>query len=167
MPVILRQDFHLTDGDGVELCQPLGLRHSFADEHGIQVLQIGKADQLRDIGVVTDIPFSSGWLSRHCFAVIPNRAMFNTSASLAYTMETCFAVKALAESVLLDGICMDSIVDLGQISLDVPAQAVSFLGLEPLKLLDQIQFEFDESTRQTRRQSPCERRFRHSGQLWR
>src|SRR5699024_8931295 len=25
--VILRQDFHLTDGDGVELCQPLGLRH--------------------------------------------------------------------------------------------------------------------------------------------
>ena len=46
--VILYQDFHLADGDGIELCQPLGLRHSFADEHGIQVLQIGKADQLRD-----------------------------------------------------------------------------------------------------------------------
>ena len=91
--VILRQNLHLADGDGIEFCQPFGLRHPLVDEHRIQVLQIGQADQLRDIGVVTDIPFQIGMagLSRHCFAVIPNRAMFNTSASLAYTMEICFA----------------------------------------------------------------------------
>ena len=47
--VILRQDLHLADGDGVEFCQPLGLGHPFADEHRIQVFQIGQADQLRDI----------------------------------------------------------------------------------------------------------------------
>ena len=55
--VILRQDLHLADGDGIELCQTLGLRHSFADKYCIQVFQIGQADQLRDIGVVADVSF--------------------------------------------------------------------------------------------------------------
>jgi hypothetical protein len=45
-PVILRQDLHLADSDGVELCQTLGLRHSLVDEHRIQIFQIGQADQL-------------------------------------------------------------------------------------------------------------------------
>ena len=76
--MVLRQDLHLTDGDGIKFCQPLGLRHSFADEHRIQVLQIGQTDQLRDIGIVADIPLQIG------MAVPP-------SASLAYTMEICFA----------------------------------------------------------------------------
>ena len=41
--VILRQDLHLADGDGVEFCQPLGLRHPLVYEHRIQVFQIGQA----------------------------------------------------------------------------------------------------------------------------
>lgn len=45
-PVILRQDLHLADSDGIELCQPLGLRHPLVDEHRIQVFLIGQADQL-------------------------------------------------------------------------------------------------------------------------
>ena len=40
-PVILRQHLHLADGDGVEFCQSLRLRHSFADENCIQFFQIG------------------------------------------------------------------------------------------------------------------------------
>ena len=44
--VILRQDLHLADSDGIELCQPLGLRHPLVDEHRIQVFLIGQADQL-------------------------------------------------------------------------------------------------------------------------
>ena len=51
--VILRQNLHLPDSDGIELCQSLGLRYSFADEHCIQVFQIGQADQLRDISRFT------------------------------------------------------------------------------------------------------------------
>ena len=58
--VILSQDLHLAYSDGIEFCQPFGLRHPLIDEHRIQVLQIGQADQLRDIGVVTDIPFQIG-----------------------------------------------------------------------------------------------------------
>ena len=42
---------------------------------------------------------------------------------------------------------MDAVIDLDQVSLDVPAKLFHFLGLEPLKLLDQIQFEFDRDPR--------------------
>ena len=45
-PVILRQHLHLADGNGVELCQSLRLRHSLVDENHIQVLQIGQAHEL-------------------------------------------------------------------------------------------------------------------------
>ena len=38
--VILRQNLHLAYSDGIELCQPLGLRHPLVDEYSIQVLQI-------------------------------------------------------------------------------------------------------------------------------
>ena len=56
-PVILRQHLHLADGDGVELCQTLRLRDSFVDEHRIQVLQIGQAHKLRNVGIVADVSF--------------------------------------------------------------------------------------------------------------
>lgn len=41
-PVILRQNLHLADGDGIELCQTLGLRHSFADKYCIQVSRLDR-----------------------------------------------------------------------------------------------------------------------------
>ena len=44
--MILRQHFHLADGNGVELCQSLHLRDSFVDENRIQVFQIGQAHEL-------------------------------------------------------------------------------------------------------------------------
>ena len=36
---------------------------------------------------------------------------------------------------------MDAVIDLGQISLDVPAKLFHFLGLESFKFFDQIDFE--------------------------
>lgn len=89
--VILSQDLHLAYSDGIEFCQPFGLRHPLIDEHRIQVLQIGQADQLRDIGVVTDIPFQIGMAVPPLLCSHTEQAMFSTSASLAYTMEICFA----------------------------------------------------------------------------
>ncbi|MDD4648730.1 MAG: hypothetical protein PHO79_01735 [Desulfoplanes sp.] len=50
---------------------------------GIQRFKVAQADQLGDIGLITDIPFFPGFLSRHCLAVLPNRAMFSRSASVA------------------------------------------------------------------------------------
>ena len=53
--MILRQHFHLADGNGVELCQSLHLRDSFVDENRIQVFQVGQAHELRYIGIVADV----------------------------------------------------------------------------------------------------------------
>lgn len=145
--VILSQDLHLAYSDGIEFCQPFGLRHPLIDEHRIQVLQIGQADQLRDIGVVTDIPFQIG------MAVPPLLCSHTEQGHVQHIGFTgihhgnLLCGKLRRNQVLLDSICMDAVIDLGQISLDVPAKLFHFLGLEPLKLLDQIQFEFDRDPR--------------------
>jgi len=52
---VVRQKFHLLDGDLVQLAQPLRLRRLFLDEEGDQVFQIGKAYELRHIRVVSNI----------------------------------------------------------------------------------------------------------------
>jgi len=38
---------------------------------------------------------------------------------------------------------VDPVVDLGQIAPDIPSELLEFLVLEPLKFLDEIEFEFD------------------------
>ena len=139
--VILSQDLHLAYSDGIEFCQPLGLRHSFADEHGIQVLQIGKADQLRDIGVVTDIPFQIGMAVPSLLCGHTEQSHIQDIGFTGIHHGNLLCGKLRWNQILLDGICMDSIVDLGQISLDVPAKLFHFLGLESFKFLDQIDFE--------------------------
>ncbi len=40
---------------------------------------------------------------------------------------------------------VDAIIDLGEISLDIPAQSFSLLFFEALKFLDEIQLEFDRN----------------------
>ncbi len=45
------------DGDCIQLYQPPGLGNILADEVGIEILEIREADQLRDIGIIPDIPF--------------------------------------------------------------------------------------------------------------
>ena len=37
---------------------------------------------------------------------------------------------------------MDAIIDLGEVALDVPAELFKFFRLEPLKLFDEVDFEF-------------------------
>lgn len=42
----------------------------------------------------------------------------------------------------LNGIGMNSMINFGQISTDIPPQDFAFILLEPLKFLDQVEFEF-------------------------
>jgi len=45
------------------------------------------------------------------------------------------------DQILFDGIRMNAIIDLGKVALDIPAKLFHFLGLEPLKLFDQVKFK--------------------------
>lgn len=140
-PVIFSQYLHLADGDGIEFGQSLCLGHTLIDEHRIQVFQIGQTHKLRDVGVVPNIafevrvgfaPFLCGHAKqRHvqniCFIGIDQR---NLSGG-----------QCLWDEIFLDSIGMYPVIDLGEISLDIPAKLFHLLGLEPFKLLDQIDFE--------------------------
>ena len=144
-PVILRQNLHLADGDGIELCQTLGLRHSFADKYCIQVFQIGQADQLRDIGVVADVSFEIRMAVPPLLCSHTEEGHVQDIGFTGIHYGNLLWGKLWRNQILLDGIRMDAVVDLGQISLDVPAKLFHLLGLEPLKFLDQIQLEFNRN----------------------
>ena len=83
---------HLLNGNLIEFDKAIRLRHTIIDEYGIEILHIRKTNQFIDAGIVTDIAFLSGLASRHSFAVIPNIAIFSTSASSAYFMAACSRV---------------------------------------------------------------------------
>ena len=70
-------------GDLIQLAKPFRLGAVLADEQGVQVLQVGKAHELRNVRIVADIAFPARILSRQSFAVMPKSAMFSTSASVA------------------------------------------------------------------------------------
>jgi hypothetical protein len=50
----------LLNCDLVQLSKPLGLRKVFLDEEGVQVFQIGEADELGDIGEVANVALVAG-----------------------------------------------------------------------------------------------------------
>ena len=74
---------HLMDGDLIELDEPLMLWHPLFNEHRVEILHIGEAYKFVDGGVIPDIAFEVGIGFMPFFAVMPNMATFNTSASLA------------------------------------------------------------------------------------
>ena len=139
--VILRQNLHLAYGDGIELSQSLGLRHPLVDEHRIQVFQIGEADQLRDIGVVSDISFQIRMAVPPLFCSHTEQGHVQNIGFTGIHHGDLLCGKLRRNQIFLDGVRMDAVVDLGQVSLNVPAKLFHFLGLKSLKLFDQIDFE--------------------------
>ena len=45
------------------------------------------------------------------------------------------------DQVFLDGICVNTVIDLGKVALDVPAKLFHLLSLEAFKLFDQVKFK--------------------------
>ena len=67
----------------VQRLQPLGLTQTLIDKMSVKRFQIRETHQLRGISLVPDVALLLRFSSRHCFAVLPNSAMFSRSASLA------------------------------------------------------------------------------------
>ena len=131
------------DGDLVQLAKPFRLRHVLLDEQGVQVLQVGQAHELRHIRIVPDIAFPARIL------VAPVLRRHAEERHVQHVRLRGINQVGLARAqfrrhkVLLDRVGVDPVVDLGQIAPDVPAKLLEFLVLEPLKFLDEIEFEFD------------------------
>ena len=165
---VVRQQFHLMDGDLIQLAKAFRLRHVLPDEQGVQVLQVGKANELRHVRIVPDIAFPARIL------VAPVLRRHAEERHVQHVRLRGINQVGLARAqfrrhkVLLDRIGVDAVIDLGQIAPDVPAKLLEFLVLEPLKFLDEIEFEFGRKSRtRTRRRCLCGRMCRRIGPAWR
>ena len=140
--VILRQDLHLADGDGVEFCQSLRLRDSLVDEHCVQIFQIGQAHELRYIGIVADVSFKIRMGIAPLFGRHTKQRHIQNIGFVSIDQRNLPRRQLRWDQILLDGICVNTIIDLGKVALDVPTELLHLLGLEPLKLFNEVDFEF-------------------------
>lgn len=135
---------HLGDGDVVEGCEAFGLRQALADEDGVEAFEVGEDDELLQRGMVADVSFDSG------IGVPP---LFGGPAEEGDVEEVRLAGvnggglrlgDGGRDEGVLDGVCVDAVVDLGERALEVPIEfeAVVFLILEALEFLDEVEFEF-------------------------
>ena len=134
--VILRQDLHLIDCDGIQLCQAFWLRHTLIDKHRIQIFQVGQTDKLRHVGIVTDISLQiwmtiSPLLRRHA-----KKRHILYIGFIGIHKRNLSCRKFRGNESFLYSIRMDAVIDFGKISLDIPTELFEFLGLESLKFLD-------------------------------
>ena len=140
--MVFRQHLHLADGNGVELCQTLCLRDSFVDEHRIQVLQIGQAHKLRNVGIVADVAFKIRVGIAPLFGRHTKQRHIQDIGFIGIDQGNLPGRQFRWDQILLDGIRVNAIIDLGKVALDIPAKLLQLLGLEPLKLFDEVDFEF-------------------------
>ena len=124
-PVIFRQHLHLADGNGVELCQTLRLRDSFVDEHRVQVLQIGQAHELRNVGIVADVAFELRMGIAPLFGRHPEQCHIQNIGFVGIDQRNLPSRQFRRDQVFLDGICVNAVIDLGKVALDVPNRVAS------------------------------------------
>ena len=134
--MILRQHLHLADGNGVELCQTLRLRDSLVDEHCIQVFQIRQAHELRNVGIVTDVAFDIRMGIAPLFGRHTKQRHIQNIGFVGIDQRNLPRRQFRWNQILLDSICVNTIIDLGKVALDIPAELLHLLGLEAPKLLD-------------------------------
>ena len=115
-----------------------------ADQDGVEAFEIGEDDELLQRGVVADVAVGIG------VGVAP---LFRSLAEKGDVEEIRLAGVGEAglgfgdsggNERLLDRVGVDAVVDLGKGALEVPIklEAVVFLVLEALELLDEVEFEF-------------------------
>lgn len=135
------------DGYLVEFDESFGLWHAFFDEEGVEILHIGEAYELVDGGIVANVAFAVGILlaplaccdSEHCH--VEHIGFFGIFVG------GLFGCYLGWDEVLLDGIGMDAVVDLGELAFGCPSDLGLLLLVETLDLLYEIEFEGDADGR--------------------
>ena len=94
-----------------------------------------------DIGIIADVAF----LARMSVAPLfggraEERRVQDIGFGSVNDVDLLFG-QLRRDEVLFNGVGMNSVVDFGQIAADIPAELLSLLFLEPLKLFDEVKFE--------------------------
>ena len=111
----------------------------------VQRLQVGQAHELRDVGLIADVALAA----RLAITPLPGRL-----AEQGYVQQVGFARVDQGgllwgdlgwNEVLLDGVGVNAVVDLGEVAADVPTELIALPFLEALELLDEVELELDRN----------------------
>ena len=103
---------------------------------------LDKADKLGDIGIVAYIAFFPRIGFPPLLGGHAEQSDIHDIGLAGIDVVDLCRGQLGGNQVFLNGVCVDAIVNLCQIPLDVPAELLLLLLLESLKLLDQIKLEF-------------------------
>ncbi len=130
------------DGDCIQFYQAPRRGNVLSDEVRIEILQIRKTHQLRDIGIIPDIPL---------FVRVAVPPFFCRGPEERHVEEICFGcihpvdlcrVELSRDQVLFDCIRVDPVIDLREVPPDIPAEFPVLIFLESLEFFDEIELEF-------------------------
>lgn len=95
--------------------------------------QVGQAHKLRNVGVVTDVTLKI-WIGiAPLFCRHPEQCHIQHIGFVGIDQGNLTGGQLRRDQILLDGVRMNAIIDLGKVALDVPTKLLHFLGLEALK----------------------------------
>jgi len=139
------QGAHLGDGDAVECGEAFGLGQTFADEDGVEALEIRQDDELLQRGVVADVAIGVGMSVAPLLRGLAEEGDVEKVGLAGVNGGSLRLRNGGGNERLLDGVCVDAVVDLGESALEVPVEleAVVFLVLEALEFLDEVELELD------------------------
>ena len=108
----------------------------------VQSFEVRKAYQLRYVGFVADIAGAAGVLLTPLLGGFAEQRHVQQVGLAGVYQTGLLRGQRGRNQVRLDGIGVDAVVDLGEITADVPAQLFPFLVFKALKLFDEVNFEF-------------------------
>ena len=112
---------HLMDGDLVELDQALPQWHTMFNKHRIEILHVGEAYKFIDRGVIPDISFEVGIGFSPLFCCHAEHSHIQHIGFIGI-YDTRLSLCNLGRyEIMLDGIGVDTIVYLGQLTFRRPA----------------------------------------------
>lgn len=139
---IVNQELHLLYRDLVELFEAVALFPPFLDEQCVEVFHVRQADELGHIGLVPEVSLRIGILRPPCSRCFPEECHIQHVRLGRIDQVDLFRGQRNWNQVLLYGVCMDAIVYLREVSIDVPAELCVFSLFQALELFDELDLEF-------------------------
>ena len=118
------EQFHLLDGNFVQTREAVGLAQSLADEDGVEIFQIRKADQLGAGGLVADVAFVFRVRGTPLGRGLPEEGHVEHVGFAGIDEAGLRFAQLRRDEVGLDSVSVDAVVDLGEVAADVPADAI-------------------------------------------
>ena len=127
----------------VQAGEAFGLGQGLPDKQGVEVFEVGEADELGAGGLVADVALVAGVLTAPLGRGLAEQSHVEHIGFAGINEAGLGFAQLRRDEMGLDGVGVDAVVDPGEIAADVPAEGLALGFLEPLKFLDEVELELD------------------------